>query len=62
MIDFVGTPPFLRMALQVVMVTRHFHVAPTGLFFRNIFFSHSVVPGNNLAPMINCPGVQGRSK
>ena len=54
MIDFVGTPPFLKMALQVAMVTSHFHIAPTGLFL-GTFFSHSGVPGNNLAPMINCP-------
>ena len=39
MIDFVGTSPFLRMALRVAMVAMHFHIAPTGLFFRNIFFS-----------------------
>ena len=39
MIDFVGTPQFLRMALRVAMVTMHFHIAPTGLFFRNIFNS-----------------------
>ena len=58
MIDFVGTPPLLRMALQVAMVTRHFHIAPTGLFLRNIF-AHSVVKGNNLAPMINCPSGAG---
>ena len=59
MIDFVGTPPFLRMALQVAMVTRHFHMAPTVLFLRNIFLSHSVVPGNNFALMMNCPGGAG---
>ena len=39
MIDFVGTPPFLRMALRVAMVTIHFHIAPTGLLFRNTSFS-----------------------
>ena len=50
----VGTPAFLRIALRVAMVTMHFHLAPTGLFFMNIF-SHSGVPGNNLAPMSNCP-------
>ena len=60
MVDFVGTPPFLRMALQVAMVAMHFHIAPTGLFLRNIL-SHSGIPGNNLVPMINCPGVQARS-
>ena len=54
MIAFVGIPPLLRMALQIAMVTR--------FIFEEHFFSHSVVPGNNLAPMINCPGVQGMSK
>ena len=62
MIDFVGTPPFLRMALRVAIVTMHFHIARTCLFFRNIFFSIQGVPGNNLAPMKDCLGVQGRSK
>ena len=61
MIDFVGTPPFLRMALRVAMVTMHFHIARTGLFL-GTFFSIQGVPGNNLAPMKDCPGVQGRSK
>ena len=61
MIDFVGTPPFLRMALRVAMVTMHFHIARTGLFLRNIF-SIQEVPGNNLTPMKDCPGVQNRSK
>ena len=62
MIDFVGTPPFLRMVLQVTMVAMHFHIAPTSLFLGTFFFSHSGVPGNKLVPMINCPGVQVRSK
>ena len=61
MIDFVGTPPFLRMALRVAMVTMHLHIARTGLFL-GTFFSIQGVPGNNLAPMKDCPGVQGRSK
>ena len=39
MIDFVGTPLFLRVALRVAMVAMYFHIAPTGLFLRNIFFS-----------------------
>ena len=43
MIDFVGTPSFLR------------------IYFWGIFFRIQGVPGNNLAPMKNCPGVQGRS-
>ena len=43
MIDFVDTPPFLRIALQVVMATMHFHIAQTGLFM-GIFLSHSQGP------------------
>ena len=39
MIDFVDTPPFLRMAVRVAMVAMHFHIAPAGLFLRNIFLS-----------------------
>ena len=61
MIDFVGTPPFLRMALRVAMVTMHFHIARTGLFL-GTFFSIQGVTGKNLAPMKDCPGLQGRSK
>ena len=35
--DFVGAPPFLRIALRVAMATMHFHIlAQTGFwnFFR----------------------------
>ena len=38
MIDFVGTPPFLGIALRVAMVTMHFHIAQTGLFLGNVVF------------------------
>ena len=31
MIDFVGIPQLLRLALQVAMATMHFHIAQTGL-------------------------------
>ena len=53
MIDFVNTPPFLRIVLQVALATMHFRIAQTGLFV-GFFFSHSGVgvPGCNLAP--NC--------
>ena len=61
MVDFVGTPPFLRIPLQVVMANMHFHIAQTGLIFSNIFFFSFRGPENNLSPMRNCPGVQGRS-
>ena len=56
MIDFVGIPPFLRIALQVAMATMHFHIAHSGLLFRNIFCFPLGLPGNNLAPIRNCPG------
>ena len=54
MIYFVDTPLFLRIALQVAMVTMHFHIAQTGLFME-IFFRIQVVPGNNLSPIQNFP-------
>ena len=62
MIELVGTPPFLRIALRVVMAAMHFHIAQTDLFLGNIFL-HLGVPGNNLASMKkkNVLGVQGRS-
>ena len=53
MIDFVDISPFLRIASQVVMATMHFHIAQIDLFY---FFCTKGVPGNNLAPMRNCPG------
>ena len=38
MIDFVGAPSFLRIALRVAMATMHFHIlAQTGLFLGNFF-------------------------
>ena len=43
MIDFVCTPPFLRITLRVAMVTMHFHIAQTG-FFREQFCSHFGYP------------------
>ena len=58
-LDFVGTPVFLRAALQVAMATMHFHITQTGLFL-GTFFSHSGGPRVLLAPMNNCPGVQSR--
>ena len=38
MIDFVGNPQFLRIALRVVMAIMHFHIAQTGLFLGNVLF------------------------
>ena len=37
MIDFINTPPFLRIVLQVAMATMQFHIAQAGLFM-GIFF------------------------
>ena len=54
MIDFVNTPLFLRILLQVAMATMHYHIAQIGLFM-GICFRIQVVPGNNLAPIQNCP-------
>ena len=62
MIDFVDTPPFLRIALRVAMATMHFHIAQTNLFLEEQFFRIYGIPGNNVATMKNCTGwVQNRS-
>ena len=34
MIDIVGIPPFLRIALPVAMETMHFHIGKPNLFVR----------------------------
>ena len=39
------------------METMYFHLAHS--FFRTTSFCIQVVPMSNLAPMKNCPGVQG---
>ena len=36
-IEFIGTPPVLRFALQVAMATTYFHKAQTCVSFKNIF-------------------------
>ena len=56
MIDFVGTSPFLRIALWVAMETMHFHIAPKNLYWGTIF-RIAVVPMNNMALIRNCPVV-----
>ena len=62
MIDFVSTHPFLRIALQVAMVTMHFHIAQTVLFLGEHLFRILSIPWNNFAPMKNCPvGCKGMS-
>ena len=63
MIDLVGTPPFLRIALWVAMETMHLHIARISFFFRTKRFCIRGVPMNTLPPMKNCSGVgtQGMS-
>ena len=56
MIDFVGIPPFLRIALPVAMETMHFHIAQTNLFFRITLLRIKGLPIKNLAHMRNYPG------
>ena len=43
MIDFVDTPPFWRIALQVAMATMHFQIAHS-VYLWGFFFSHSGGP------------------
>ena len=57
MSNFVGKPP-LSNSLWDAIETIHFNIAHTK-FFWDTFVSLSGVPMNNLAPMKNCPGVQG---
>ena len=40
MIDFVGAPPFLRIALRVAMATMHFHILAQARLFLGDIFSH----------------------
>ena len=59
MSNFVDNPPPpLSNSLWVAMETMHFHIAHTN-FLRTTSFRIQGVPINNLAPMKNCPGVQG---
>ena len=53
-IDFVGTPTFLRFALQVAMALMHFHKVQTYVSFMN-FFSYVGVPRSKLALVRSCP-------
>ena len=39
-----------------------FSQSPNWFIFNGTFFSIQGVPGNNLAPMKDCSGVQGMSK
>ena len=59
--EFVGTAPFLRIALGFDMKTMHFRIAKTGLFFGHLVFPFRGVTINKSATIKNCPGMQGRS-
>ena len=61
MTGLIGTPPFLIITLRVAMETMHFPIVQTGLFLMATFFRIKRFPMNNLAPIRNCPGVQGKS-
>ena len=61
MIDFVCIPPFLRITLQVAMTNMHFHIAQTGVCFRNIVFCLKGVPRNIWNPLEIVLEVQGMS-
>ena len=52
-IDFVGTPPFLRFVLLVAMATKHFHKVQTCVSFKNIFFRILGRPRSILARVRN---------
>ena len=58
MSTFVGIAPFTN-PLLVAMETMHFHIAHAKMILRTTGFRIQGVPMNNLAPMKNCPGVQG---
>ena len=48
MIDFVGTPSFLRIALQVAIATMHFQM-PKQVYFGEQYFWHSGDPREQLS-------------
>ena len=62
MIDFVGAPAFLRIAIWVAIAIMHFHIlAQTGLFLGNIFFFALRVPSELFDTHEKLSlGVQGR--
>ena len=61
MIEFVSTPLAARIAQQGCHGYHAFSHSPNEFMFRNIIFSHSGGPENNLSPMKNCHGMQGMS-
>ena len=54
MIDFVGTPPFLRIAFLLSMQTIFSH-SPNKFFFYDKMFRKLGVPMKDMVPMRNCP-------
>ena len=60
-IEFVITPLFLRLSLQVAMATTHFNKAQTGVSFKNIFCIEGV-PRSKMAPVRNCPKGERKAK
>ena len=44
MIDIVGIPPFLIIALPVAMEIMHIHIGQTNLFVRTTLFRHLGAP------------------
>ena len=55
MIDFVGTPPFLRVAEGVTVEIMHFYTTHNKFIFRTIF-RMKWVPINNLSTTRNSHG------
>ena len=58
MVVFVGTPPFMRIALWVTMETKHLDTARISFFFLGTkFWGMTGVPMKNPTPMETCPEV-----
>ena len=59
-IDFVGTPPFLGIAIRVAIETMNIYIAQTGLFLRNIFFFHLGGPNEQFCTheKLSCGGAR----
>ena len=61
MTNLVCPPLCSRITSTVAMETMHFFIVQKSLSLRTKVRCISGVPMNDLAPMKNCPGVQGRS-
>ena len=64
MIEFLCTPPPVRIAQRVAMITMHFYLVQMSLFFQEHFFLMWGGGGGeetSIAPKKNCPGMQGMS-